>query len=416
MKYQRLVLTVALLLGLGCGGDEPSQPSCRMVNVVPPFVTIRAGEVQRFVAFVVGDSEDVVTWSVDGDSSQGTINARGVYHAPDIVPSPPTATVRATSAAEPGLEGTAQVTLVPLVTEFSGLARFPAGTFVMGDAADGSSCGFTEHQVNLTRDFDLGQMEITNEQYLEMLQWALEHNLLTVTGTVVYDRMDARSGTEIPLYYLANSGSEIGFSDGTFVLRDAVHGYNPDHPVQEVTWYGAVAFCDWLSLREGLPRAYDHQTWECNGGDPYGATGYRLPTDAEWEYAAQFDDGRRYPWGDAEPTCQLANFAEWTLVACYGWTRPGGSFPAEKTVRGREIFDMGGNVEEWCNDWHACDLGTEPATDPTGPVFGSSRVVRGGGWSVFPSALECSRRGSARSGHGDNNIGFRVAKTVGGGT
>ena len=135
---------------------------------------------------------------------------------------------------------------------------------------------------------------------------------VTATTTSVSDNLD---GSTEEILDLDDPDCEIEFSGGVFSLRDAGHGTNGDHPVKEVTWYGAVAFCDWLNLYGGVARAYDHSTWECNGGDPYNAAGYRLPTDAEWEYAARYDDERIYPWGNQQPDCSRANYA-----GCVGWT------------------------------------------------------------------------------------------------
>jgi formylglycine-generating enzyme required for sulfatase activity len=264
------------------------------------------------------------------------------------------------------------------------MVRIPAGVFTMGDGA--ASCGTQQHQVTLTRDFYLGQHEVTNQEYLEAVQWAYDHGHVTATTTSVRDNLDGSTEELLNL----DGSCEIAFSSGTFTLRDAGHGINPDHPAIEVTWYGAARYCDWLSLQAGLPRAYQHTgNWSCNGGDPYGAQGYRLPTDAEWEYAAQWDDERIYPWGNEAPDCSQANF--YPGYYCVGWTSPVGSYPDAPAALG--LSDMAGNVYEWCNDWHVCDLGTAPVTDPTGPSSGSLRVLRGGSWvSDFDNYLRCATR------------------------
>jgi formylglycine-generating enzyme required for sulfatase activity len=189
-------------------------------------------------------------------------------------------------------------------TMVPGMVTVPAGVFIMGDGV--ALCGEDEHEVILTRDFYLGQHEVTNQEYLEAVQWAYDHGYVTATTSWVQDNLD---GSNEELLDLDISYSEIQFDGaGTFYLRESPSsyaqnaypdGYDPsDHPVKVVSWYGSVRYCDWLSLQAGLPRAYaDSGDWSCNGGDPYGAEGYRLPTDAESEYAAQWDDERIYPWG-----------------------------------------------------------------------------------------------------------------------
>jgi formylglycine-generating enzyme required for sulfatase activity len=290
------------------------------------------------------------------------------------------------------------------------MATVPPGTFVIGDGV--AQCGQSQHEVVLTHAFTLGKYEVTNQQYLDALQWAFDQGYATVGGGVVRDNLD---GSTDPLLDLSSQWCEIAFAGHSFFLRDVGFGINPQHPVKEVSWYGAARYCDWMSMKARLPRAYAHAgDWSCNGGDPYGATGYRLPTEAEWEFAATYHDERIYPWGNQEPDCSLANCwaANWY---CIGWTLPVGHFPAAPAAL--DLFDMAGNVHEWCNDWFVCDLTDCPAVDPTGPATGAHRVIRGGSWADPASLLRCSNRvlyPPLREGpeYAHHNLGFRVARTL----
>ena len=154
------------------------------------------------------------------------------------------------------------------------------GTFTMGSPTNepGRHSNETQHQVTLTHGIYVQTTEVTNQQYMELAQWAYDHGYVTATSSELRDNLDG--STQI-LKTLGSGNYEISFSAGVFSC------INPDHPVKYVTWYGSVAYCDWLSLQQGLPRAYNHGTWQCNGGNPYTATGYRLPTEAEWEYACR---------------------------------------------------------------------------------------------------------------------------------
>ncbi|MBP6875734.1 MAG: SUMF1/EgtB/PvdO family nonheme iron enzyme [Candidatus Eisenbacteria bacterium] len=284
------------------------------------------------------------------------------------------------------------------------MVTVPAGVFTMGDGV--AYCGTQEHEVTLTRAFYLGQHEVTNQEYLEAVQWAYDHGYVTATTTSVRDNLD---GSTQELLDLDGDYCEIAFSGGAFTVRNAGHGINPNHPVKEVSWYGSARYCDWLSLQAGLPRAYQHSgNWACNGGDPYGAQGYRLPTDAEREYAAQWDDERIYPWGNEAPDCSRANFHD--VYYCVNWTSPVGSYPDAPATLG--LSDMAGNLSEWCNDWHVCSLGTSPVTDPPGPASGSTRVLRGGSWNYHDYELRCADHSDGMPSYSNVDVGFRASRTV----
>jgi len=270
----------------------------------------------------------------------------------------------------------------------------PAGSLMMGDGS--SYCGTTQHQVALTHSFYLGTCEVTNKEYRDALQWAYEHGRVTVTTAAVNDSLD---GSTVELMHLGGH-NVISFSEGTFLVAPAMDSF----PVIDVSWYGAAAYCDWMSMQAELRRAYSHRDWECGRGNPYAAVGYRLPTEAEWEYAARYSDGRIYPWGSDAPTCAKANYG-----GCVGFTSKVRGYPTAPASLG--LYDMAGNVWEWCNDWWQCDLGTLPVTDPRGPSSGSCRVLRGGSWVDGGDNLRCAFRLLVQPSFSYSYYGFRCARS-----
>ena len=285
------------------------------------------------------------------------------------------------------------------------MALVAAGAFDLGDT--NAPCGAGAHRVVLPQAIEFGQYELTTGECIEMLQWAHDEGYITATTTGVYDRLD---GSTLQLIDLNDADSGIAFSDGLFSFRSDGLVATVDHPVVEISWYGAAALCDWLSLRAGLPRAYAHDTWTCRAAYPHRAAGYRLPTDAEWEYVTQYQGPRTYPWGNEEPDETRANYGD--LV---GVTMPVGSYPnGVVVIEGMKVYDLAGNLYEWCHDYFTCDLGTVNVTNPSGPISGSQRVIRGGAWStrVASGHLRCAARSGAAPTYQGSLIGVRVVRTT----
>ena len=171
-------------------------------------------------------------------------------------------------------------------------------------------------------------------------------------------------------------------------------GAGDRHPVVYVSSLDAIKFCNWLSTRERRK--------------------YRLPTEAEWEYAAKGNDNRKYPWGSQEGRGDLANFADKNTV--FAWsdhdidcgyveTSPVGSFPLGASPFGVE--DMAGNVWEWCLDYYE-PYRPGPKINPRGPTSGIKRVYRGGSWKSRFSSLRTTVRGSNLPSFSCNDLGFRI--------
>ena len=153
-------------------------------------------------------------------------------------------------------------------------------------------------------------------------------------------------------------------------------------PVEQRTWIDAIRFCNERSYEEGLDPCYDEETLECN----FESNGYRLPTEAEWEYAARAGTTTRYFFG--EDPRRLGQYA-WTEENSGGRTQEVG------TRRGNPwgLFDMYGNVAEWVHDFYGEDYySSSPERNPRGPDQGEFRVVRGGGWSSMAEDIRSSFR------------------------
>jgi formylglycine-generating enzyme required for sulfatase activity len=306
-----------------------------------------------------------------------------------------------------------------------GFVSLPAGTFVMGSPEDEPERwdGETQHTVTLTTPFEMFATEVTNRQYADLAQWAYDLGYCTATSSSLRDALD---GSTEELLDLDSGYCEIQFDEETesFYLQESPcsnaqnaypDGYDPsNHPVFEMTWYGSVAYCDWLNLQAGLTRAYDHDTWTCNGNDPYYAEGYRLPTEAEWEYACRAGTQTPFNTGECLDVETEANYTgTHPYLGCPGgpnvdWTVPVGSYPANTFG----LYDMHGNLWEWCNDWFDYGYSGSDETDPVGPVAGSYRVIRGGSWCSSAHYCRSARRISDYPIDSDPDVGFRPVRSL----
>ena len=247
-----------------------------------------------------------------------------------------------------------------------GMALIPAGPFQMGD----DRVAGPEHTVMVSA-FAMDKWEVTTDLWLKVRRWA------------------------------NTNGYDIVIGDGS----------GPKHPVRGITWYEVVKWNNARSEMEKRKPAYYLdanllQVYRVGEKLPFvnWSFGYRLPTESEWEKAARGGvSGKLYPWGTDEINPKLANY----LDSVIDGTVVVGSY----TENGYGLFDMAGNVYEWCWDWLG-QYSTERLDDPRGPLTGVFKVMRGGNWdSNFRYERVSSREHAARPGDRGWNYGFRSVLT-----
>ncbi len=304
----------------------------------------------------------------------------------------------------------------------------PGGAFAMGatDSGDDGTYSLADehpaHGVDLS-PYQIGRFEVTNRQYADALNWANRSGYLRNGDGFAYGGGDVYASGVVVLD-IESGNSQITFTEGRFapIIRDA----HPmaTHPVVEVSWYGAICFCNWLSEIHGLQLCYDQTTWQRY--EPV-RNGFRLPTEAEWEHAAAWDTDRHWIYSfmsDTVDGTRCNDFGTNPLgFLAYPLTTPVGYYDGvhvdtQYSVSPIGAFDMSGNVWEWCQDWYdagyyaACEIQGVVA-DPIGPDAGSSRVLRGGSWGYAGNYCRSAQRAKGAPDGTWWGHGFRMARSAG---
>jgi formylglycine-generating enzyme required for sulfatase activity len=285
------------------------------------------------------------------------------------------------------------------------------------------------HEVIFTIPYAISKYEVSNKLFRLVINWALDKKYATLFDGDVWDPAktfkytgikNLSEGTQDGLE-IVNQKLEVKLVED---IRKSILIPADDFPVHGVTWYGACAFCNFISLMRGLEPVYNLSTWECD----WNMNGYRLPTEAEWTYAAKADKHYRYAWGNElhKTSCTFRESPKYfsnglTPVGFYDGTRKYGITTFDNASP-LGIYDLTGNVWEWCWDWYgSAYYAASPPQNPRGPLQGeprlpwsaqATRVWRGGGYLAPPEYLRVDGRWSACPDQCYGETGFRPAQTI----
>ncbi len=341
-------LCTLILVGMGCKNDDPVGVATGTITIAPSPDGIHAGWVLRGTGGpLFTGAGDSVLSGMDADEYSISWSPVGGYITPD-------------SSSQSLSSGGAITFTGHYVASIDDFVLVPAGTFIMGspDEEAGRNSDEPQHTVTLTRSYYISDVEVTEGLWDEVTK----------------------------------SGSAVS-----------------DQPKVDISWNDAIVFCNSLSTQRGLTPVYEgsENDWTWNQG----ANGYRLPTEAEWEYACR-----------AGTTTAFSNGGI-TAVDCssdpnldaMGWYCGNADSHLHdagvKQANPWDLYDMHGNVWEMCWDYYA-DYPGGSATDPVGPGTGSNHITRGGAWNSNARYCRSSYRGSSNPDNSFNYIGFRLVRSA----
>ncbi|MCE5228513.1 SUMF1/EgtB/PvdO family nonheme iron enzyme [bacterium] len=309
---------------------------------------------------------------------------------------------------------------------FMPMRSVPAGTFPMGQTHRGDDALYAladevQHQVTLSA-YQIGKFEVTAGQLCTVLNYANLKGYLRNSSGGLYTSGNVYGYGQ--LLFGFDGYEQIVYSNGLFTWKSRGGYPMENHPMNNVSWYGALAFCNWLSEKEGFTPAYNLKTWSVIF--PF-TKGYRLPTEAEWERAAAWDGTKHWIYAVTADTidyqrCSYGGFNPLNLSPPWscpvGWfngkmVSPHGNIPTIDSPSPVGCYDMSGNIWEWCYDFYA-PYPTTPVTNPIGPATGSQgHCLRGGDWGDSKGSQRTAYRDNIRSQptRCTNYIGMRLART-----
>jgi formylglycine-generating enzyme required for sulfatase activity len=373
------------------------------VTISPAPAIAAKGGTAAFTAMVTGTGNpaQTVTWEVSGNTGTGTtINATGLLTVA-VSETASSLTVKATSTVDTTQSNTVVVTVLPYTEMLLATPDTVNTITITGNAAYNASDGNTLFRTGRTvilSPFKIAKYATTYELWYEVRQWA------------------AGNG-----YIILNAGREG--HDGT--TGDSPTTVAKTEPVTYINWRDAVIWCNAYSEMSGKEPVYytdtsyttvlkvSTNTDSTNTAADYakmkpGANGFRLPTEAEWEYAAR-GGGIPAITGTFVYTYAGSNTIE--DVAWYSVNASGTHEVGTKNPNTLGLYNMSGNVREWCWDWFG-NIGTGTVDNPKGPASSSHRVIRGGGWIYDASHCTVAYRNIFSPSYGSGTIGFRLVVCV----
>jgi formylglycine-generating enzyme required for sulfatase activity len=411
-----LTLAIAASVCLtGCPREPKPEFEAQPLSGLAPMAV-------QFTDKTKADEGDITAWSWNfGDGSAAAVDQNPVhtYVASGLY------TVTLIVTTEQGPFETTKEDFVNVIASPVPVVDVPAGWFQMGARADDEQAAtdmLPRHFVELNQ-CQAGMYEITNGEFADILNWALEKGYIDPSGGNVTARGQV-------ILALSDATCQIAYTGGRFTPKTRNDQSMADHPVVEVTWYGAVAYCNWLSERTALVPCYNLDTWERI--DPW-PNGFRLPTEAEWERAAAWDSsndevilpdwsqGRHwlYAFSSDAVAANRCNFNQNNPLGLSGapLTVPVshynginiGTFDSKSPLG---CYGMSGNVWEWCQDrWSGYPENDQ--NNPAGDSGDAGRVSRGGSWaSTDPVQCKSAYRVWNLPETHNDKLGFRVARSV----